>query len=145
MWYPAFCSPMVCSPPSSSVHGISQARILECVAIPFSRGSPRPRDGIRVSCCLLHWQAGLVTSSKRASRVAQRLKRLPAMRETWFDPWVRKILLEKEMAPHSRILACRNPGTEEPGGLQSTGSQRVGHDLRFVSVSGDTCCFCCCC
>ena len=37
-------------------------------------------------------------------------------------------LLEKEMATHSSILACRIPWTEEPGGLQSTGSQRVGHD-----------------
>ena len=37
--------------------------------------------------------------------------------------------LEKEMATHSSILARRIPWTEEPGGLQSTGSQRVGHDL----------------
>ena len=64
----------------------------------------------------------------RASLGAQRLKRLPAMRETqvgsldWEDP------LEKEMATHSSILAWRIPWTEEPGGLQSTGSQRVGHD-----------------
>ena len=60
--------------------------------------------------------------------MAQRLKRLPAMWETqirslgWDDP------LEKEMATHSSILAWRIPWTEEPGGLQSTGSQRVGHD-----------------
>ncbi|KAJ1073642.1 hypothetical protein K5549_021779, partial [Capra hircus] len=40
----------------------------------------------------------------------------------WEDP------LEKEMATHSSILACRIPWTEEPGGLQSTRSQRVGHD-----------------
>ena len=63
-----------------------------------------------------------------ASLVAQRLKRLPPMRETrvrslgWEDP------LEKEMATHSSILAWRIPWTEEPGGLQSTGSQRVRHD-----------------
>ena len=38
------CDPMDCSPPSSSVHGILQARILEWVAIPFSRGSFQPRD-----------------------------------------------------------------------------------------------------
>ena len=41
---PTLRDPMDCSPPGSSVHGISQARILEWVAIPFSRGSPRPRD-----------------------------------------------------------------------------------------------------
>ena len=41
---------------------------------------------------------------------------------------VGKIPLEKEMATHSSVLAWRIPWTEEPGGLQSTGSQRVGHD-----------------
>ena len=43
-------------------------------------------------------------------------------------PW-REDLLEKEMATHSSILAWESPWTEEPGGLQSMGSQRVGHDL----------------
>ena len=43
------CNPMDCSPPASSVHGILQARILEWVAISFSRGSSRPRDRIQVS------------------------------------------------------------------------------------------------
>ena len=44
------CDPMDWSPPDSSVHGISQARILERVAIPFSRRSSQPRDGTCVSC-----------------------------------------------------------------------------------------------
>ena len=44
------CDPMVCSPPGSSVHGILQARILEWVAIPFSRGSSWPRGQTQVSC-----------------------------------------------------------------------------------------------
>ena len=43
------CDPMDCSPPGSSVHGILQARILEWVAISFSRGSSRPRDQTQVS------------------------------------------------------------------------------------------------
>ena len=43
------CDPLDCSLPVSSVHGIFQARILECVAIPFSRGSSRPKDQTRVS------------------------------------------------------------------------------------------------
>ena len=46
-----------------------------------------------------------------------------------FDPWVGKIPLEKEMATHSGILAWRIPWTQEPRGLQSVGSQRVGHGL----------------
>ena len=48
------------------------------------------------------------------------------------EPWVRSLgqedLLEEEMATHSSILAWRIPGTEEPGGLQSMGSHRVGHN-----------------
>ena len=47
---PTLLNPMDCSPPSSSVHGIFQARVLEWVAISLSRGSSRPRDQTRVSC-----------------------------------------------------------------------------------------------
>ena len=63
-----------------------------------------------------------------ASLVAQRLKCLPAMWETQVRSLGRADPLEKEMATHSSILARRIPWTEEPGGLQSMGSQRVGHD-----------------
>ena len=48
--FPTLCNPMDCSPPGSSVHGILQARILEWVAILFSRGSSRRRDRTWVSC-----------------------------------------------------------------------------------------------
>ena len=60
--------------------------------------------------------------------MAQRLKRLPAMQETWVRCLGQEDPLEKEMAAHSSILAWRIPWTEEPGGLQSKGSQRVGQD-----------------
>ena len=70
----------------------------------------------------------IIMADLRASLVAQRLKRLPAMRETWVQSLGREDPLEKEMATHSSILAWRIPGAEEPGGLQSTRSQRVGHD-----------------
>ena len=63
-----------------------------------------------------------------ASRLAQMVKRLPAMRETWVRSRGWKHLLEKEMATHSNVLAWRIPQTEEPGRLQSMGSQGVGHD-----------------
>ena len=63
-----------------------------------------------------------------ASLVAQRLKRLPAMQETWVLSLGREDPLEKAMAPHSSILARKIPWTEEPGRLQSMGSQRVGQD-----------------
>ena len=63
-----------------------------------------------------------------APLVAQTVQRLPALRETgvrslgWEDP------LENEMATHSTTLTWKIPWTEEPGRLQSTGSQRVGRD-----------------
>ena len=60
--------------------------------------------------------------------MGQAVKNLPAMRETWvrFLGW--KDPLEEGTATHSSILAWRIPWTEEPGGLQSMGSQRVGHN-----------------
>ena len=67
----------------------------------------------------------------KASSGGSRVKNPPAMQEAqekqaqslgWKDP------LEEEMATHSRALAWKIPWTEEPGGLRSTGSQRVGHD-----------------
>ena len=60
--------------------------------------------------------------------MAQRLKCLPAMWETWAQSLGQEDPLEKEMTAHSSTLPWRIPWTEEPGGLQSTGSQRVGHD-----------------
>ena len=60
--------------------------------------------------------------------MAQRLKRLPAMRETLVQSLGQEDPLEKEMATHSSILAWRIPWMEEPGRLQSMGLQRVGHD-----------------
>ena len=63
----------------------------------------------------------LVTSW--ASLIAQSVKNLPAMQETWVQFLGWEDPLEKEMATHSSILAWRIPWTEEPGGLQSMGSQ----------------------
>ena len=63
-----------------------------------------------------------------ASLVAQRVKRLPAMRETRVQSLGREDPLEKAMAPHSSTLAWKIPWTEEPGRLQSMGSLRVRHD-----------------
>ena len=63
-----------------------------------------------------------------ASLVAQMLKNLPAMWDTWVRSLGWEDPLEEGMATHSSILAWRFPWTEEPGGLQSMRSQRVGHD-----------------
>ena len=68
------------------------------------------------------------------SLVAQRIKHLPAMQATWVRSLGWENPLEKEMATHSSILAWRIPWTEEPGGLQSTGSQRVGHNWAIKHI-----------
>ena len=60
--------------------------------------------------------------------MAQTIKNLPAMQETQVQSLGQEDPLEKEMAIHSSILAWEIPWTEEPSGLQSMGSQRVGHD-----------------
>ena len=76
----------------------------------------------------LGWPKGLFCKVLRTPLVAQMVKRLSTMQETrvrslgWEDP------LEKEMAIHSSTIAWKIPWTEEPGRLQSMGSQRVGHD-----------------
>ena len=77
------------------------------------------RNHLQNDVCL--WGGG-------ASLVAQMIKRLPAMRETWVRSLGWEDPLEKEMATHSSILAWRIPWTEELDGLQPMGSQRVGHD-----------------
>ena len=60
--------------------------------------------------------------------MAQTVKRLPAMRETWVQFLGQEDPLEKEMATHSSTLAWKIPWMEEPGRLQSLGLQRVGHN-----------------
>ena len=78
----------------------------------------------------------------RSALVAQRLKHLPAMQETWVRSLGPEDPLEKEMATHSSTLAWRIPWMDEPGGLQSTGSQRVGHNwatsLHITFICGHT-------
>ena len=63
-----------------------------------------------------------------ASLVAQMVKNLPAMQETQVQSLGSEDPLEKGITTHSSILAWRIPWTEDPGGLHSMGSQRVGHD-----------------
>ena len=59
--------------------------------------------------------------------MAHRVKNQLELQETWVQPLGEEDPMEKEMATHSSILAWRIPWTEEPGGLQSTGLQRVRH------------------
>ena len=63
-----------------------------------------------------------------ASLVAQLVRNLPVMQETWVQSLIQEDPLEKEMATHSNALAWKIPWMEEPGRLQSMGSQRVRHN-----------------
>ena len=69
-----------------------------------------------------------ISKCEQVSLVAQMVKHLPAMRESRVLSLGRQDPLEKEMASHSSTFAWKIPWTEEPGKLQSMGSQRVGHD-----------------
>ena len=148
------CDPMDCSLPGFSVHGILQTIILEWVAIPFSRGSSWPRNQTQVSCTpgrfFTIWPTREASSfihvvacvkiffflknfycSYMGLPVAQTGKNLPAMREIWVwslsseDPQVRKIPWRRAWQPTAILLPGECPWTEEPGGLQSMGLQRV--------------------
>ena len=124
--------PMDCSPPGSSIHGIFQARVLE-----FKVGRwltteiilPPPTPCL---ICCKKMQSSIVSCWRSSlsfiwtSWVLLIWGKEPESKVLWSlgreDP------LDKEMATHSSILAWRIPWTEEPGGLQSTGLQRVRHD-----------------
>ena len=121
--------PMDCSLPGSSIHGIFQARVLEWGAIAFSRrhysGLQIWRRQWRPTPVLLpgksHGWRSLVGCSPWGVP-----KSWTRLNEFTFSFHFRA--LEKDMATYSSILAWRIPGMEEPGGLPSMGSHRVGHD-----------------
>ena len=163
---PTLCDPMDYSPPGFSVHQIFQARILEWVAISFSRGSSQPRDWTQVSHiagrCFnplshqgmsLHsgdstvltriyplGNLGYISLWASVSLVAQRVKCLPAMRENcvWSLGW--EDPLEKEMATHSSILAWKIPWMEKSGRLQSWGCKKWARlsDFTFTHFTYNT-------
>ena len=76
----------------------------------------------KVKICLYHLLTWII------HLVAQIVKHLPTRLEIWIPPLGREDFLEKEMATCSSILAWRIPRIQDPGGLQSMGSQRVRHD-----------------
>ena len=75
-----------------------------------------------------NWSGTTFLLRQNPSWMAQMLKNLPAVQETWVWCLSRENPLEKAMATHSSVLAWRIPWTEEPGGLQSIESQRVVHN-----------------
>ena len=158
-------NPMHCSPPGSSVLGILQARILEWVAMTFSRGSSQPRDRTQVSCIaggLLTvwaiWEApkelvGFNSKDREGNGNQLQYSCLenPMGRGAWWAAvhgvakswkWLNELpftfhfhALKKKMATHSSVLAWRVPETREPDGLPSMGSHRVGHDWSYLAAA----------
>ena len=152
------CNPRDGSPPGSAVPGILQARTLEWVAISFSNAWKWKVKVKSLSHVLvIPWTAAYQappsmgfsrqeywngvpkallaikpTPSIRASLMAQMVKNPPAMQETQVRSLGQEYPMEKGMATHSSILAWRIPWTEEPGRLQSIGSQRsIGHNWSY--------------
>ena len=82
-----------------------------------------------------------------ASLLAQMVKNLPAMQEAWVLSLGWEDPMDENMGTHSNILAWRIPWREEPGGVQSTGWQRVGHDwatkpsIAHLTIELSTCCW----
>ena len=136
---------MDCSQPSSYVYRIFQQEYWSI--LPFPPPGDLPDPGIEHKSPVSPALAGgfFITeppgntsyighcyfeslTSDWISLVAQMAKRLPTMRETQVQSLGREDPLEKEMATHSSTLAWRIPWMEEPGGLQSMGPQKVGHN-----------------
>ena len=89
-------------------------------------------DSLMILCQRSTRKFKLVLDTPYAPLVAQRVKRLPAMQETWVRSLGQEDPLEKEMATHSSILAWRILWAEEPGRLQSTGLRRVTRLSNFA-------------
>ena len=145
---PTLCDPMDCSPPGSSVPGISQARILEWVAISSSRGSFQPSDLTHVSgsSCIGRREAQKNRTEDRTEYQSKQGGWPQACRgagefPTWrsgkeptcqcrrlgFDPSAGKIPCSRKWQPTPGFLPRKCHG-QKPGGLQPTGSQRFRHD-----------------
>ena len=92
--------------------------------------NPQPLSMVVVPC--LAWKHQILTFASvldyGSSLVAQTVKNLSAVQETWVQSLSQEEILQKGLATHFSILAWRIPRTEEPGRLKSLGSRRVGHD-----------------
>ena len=130
-------SPHGCGPPGSFAHGFFKKEYWNELPFSYSRGSSPTRDRTYIGrqvplplhyllmSTVLFWR---LYTFKWASLVAQMVKNLPAVWETWIQCLGWEDPLEKETATHSSVLASEIPWTEEPGRLQLVESQRVRHD-----------------
>ena len=122
---PTLRDPVDCSPPGSSDHGILQARILEWVSISFPSPGDLPNPGIKPGSPAL--EADTLTSEPPGKQGSVKTICLQCWRPE-FHPWVGKLPWRRAWQPTPIFLPGESPRTEEPGGLQSMGSQRVRPD-----------------
>ena len=119
---PTLCDPMDCSPPGSSVHGVLQARILEWVAISFSRGSSWPRDWTWVSRIAgrffnhLSHQEAPITSLRGSNKINSHMNSSQIFKNK---------LKKKPTMDYSRVCMCMLSHAQ-PSGLQPPGSSALG-------------------
>ena len=108
---PTLCDPMDGSSSDSSVHGILQARILEWVAMPSSRGSSQPRDRTHVSLSLRHWQAGslpLVPLGKPLIIQDSAQKVLQPNSKYKFPIWMKSKIYQSGPWPYKTVIFKRS-------------------------------------
>ena len=119
---------MDCSPPISSIHGISQARILECVAISFSRGSSQSRHQTHISCIsrqiLYHW-----ATREAPLYGCYSLKNVPLWRTTYFFAWVSKYCKRTSLKTHKTREASVSSHHIQEASLQFSSSPEPTHWL----------------
>ena len=132
------CNPVDCSLSGSSVHGILQARVLEWVAVPFSKGFSQPRDRTWLSCIASRFFTIWATRKAHlfahwcliclSSLVSQMVKNPPEIQKTWTGLLGQKFSLEKRMATTPSFLPEEVHGQRSLGRLQSRKSQRARHN-----------------
>ena len=120
---PTLRDPMDCSPPGSSVHGIFQARVLEWGAIEVRIKRQRKRQSLKKE------NSAVATGLERSVfiPISKKGNAQECSNYCTIAP-ISHTSMEKSMSLHSSTLAWKVPWMEEPGGLQSMGSRRVGHD-----------------
>ena len=123
---PTLCNPMDCSPPGSSVHEIFQARILEWVAICFSRESSNP--GIEPGSPSL--QADSLPTELQGKPMV--VKRLPAIRRPGFDLWVEKIPWRSKWQPTPVSLPGKSHGQRRLVSCSPWGRKELGTSERLT-------------
>ena len=129
---PTLCNPMDCSPPGSSVHGILLARILESVAISYSRGSSQPRDRTCISCIscigrqiLYHCATWEAPYYPLYVRVLNRFSPVRLFATPWTVAHQAPLSMEFSRPEYWRQLSCPPPGDLPP----NINSQSANHVL----------------